>query len=205
MTDQPAPETSTLFVPPAARNLPLAALDSATAGADMLDATARTPTGRNLLAHALVQLARDGWLRVEPGEGFEPRGGAPSAATPPQDGLSGPQDGPEVPEAGAEPRGGPSGAETGVQGRETLRQQYAAAIDEVTGGICPGDIIDAALAVHHRDTAQLRRERDMALTAADEARGLNQRITTEAARRGVISIDGIRRIGGVTDQIQEQP
>lgn len=61
-----------LFVPPAAEGLPLAALDSATVGADRLDAAALTPTGRNFLAHALVQLARDGWLRTEPGEGFEP-------------------------------------------------------------------------------------------------------------------------------------
>lgn len=61
-----------LFVPPAAEGLPLAALDSATEGADRLDARALTPYGRNFLAHALVQLARDGWLRPEPGEGFEP-------------------------------------------------------------------------------------------------------------------------------------
>lgn len=60
-----------LFVPPSAEGLPLAALDSATEGADRLDAFARTPQGRNFLAHALVQLARDGWLRTEAGEGFE--------------------------------------------------------------------------------------------------------------------------------------
>ena len=71
MTDQPTPETDTRFIPPAARNLPLAALDSATRGADMLDAHATTPAGRNFLAHALVQLARDGWLRAEPGDGYE--------------------------------------------------------------------------------------------------------------------------------------
>jgi hypothetical protein len=60
VNNNPTPET--LFVPPAADGLPLAALDSATEGADRLDAMARTPYGRNLLAHALVQLARDGWL-----------------------------------------------------------------------------------------------------------------------------------------------
>ena len=65
-------QTDPLFVPPAAEGLPLAALNSATKGADRLDAAALTPTVRNFLAHALVQLARDGWLRVEPGEGFEP-------------------------------------------------------------------------------------------------------------------------------------
>jgi hypothetical protein len=64
--DQPA-----AFIPPAAEGLPLGVLDSATDGASALDAWAREPVGRNFLAHALVQLARDGWLRTEPGEGFE--------------------------------------------------------------------------------------------------------------------------------------
>lgn len=59
------------FVPPAAEGLPLAALDSASEGASMLDAWGRTPYGLNILAHALVQLARDGWLRQEAGDGFE--------------------------------------------------------------------------------------------------------------------------------------
>ena len=31
----------------------------------MIDAWAEDPNGRNFLAHALVQLARDGWLRRE--------------------------------------------------------------------------------------------------------------------------------------------
>jgi hypothetical protein len=61
------------FIPPAAEGLPLAALDSARNGATMLDAFAETKYGRNFLAHALAQLTRDGWLRTEPGEGFEPR------------------------------------------------------------------------------------------------------------------------------------
>lgn len=56
---------------PAAEGLPEGALDSAETGAAMLDAWARTPGSRNLLAHALVQLARDGWLRPVRGEGFE--------------------------------------------------------------------------------------------------------------------------------------
>lgn len=56
---------------PAADGLPDGALASAVEGADALDAYARTPQGRNLLAHALVQLARDGWLRPEPGPGVE--------------------------------------------------------------------------------------------------------------------------------------
>lgn len=64
--------TNNLFVPPAAEGLPLTAFDSATEGASALDAWATDPRGRNFLAHALVQLARDGWLRAEPGEGFEP-------------------------------------------------------------------------------------------------------------------------------------
>ena len=79
-----------LFIPPAAEGLPLAALDSATVGADRLDAAALTPTGRNFLAHALAQLARDGWLRAEPGEGFEPvrdRETPEPAAAPPVSGV----------------------------------------------------------------------------------------------------------------------
>jgi hypothetical protein len=70
--ETPQPETQAAFVPPAAESLPLGALDSATDGASALNAWARDPHGRNFLAHALVQLARDGWLRNEPGEGFEP-------------------------------------------------------------------------------------------------------------------------------------
>jgi hypothetical protein len=69
MIDQPTAETDTRFIPPAAANLPPGVLDSATEGADRLDASARTPVGRNFLAHALAQLARDGWLRTEPGDG----------------------------------------------------------------------------------------------------------------------------------------
>lgn len=53
------------FIPPAAEGLPLEALESAANGATMIDAWAETPAGRNFLAHALVQLARDGWLRRE--------------------------------------------------------------------------------------------------------------------------------------------
>ena len=60
------------FVPPAAANLPAGTLEAAEIGASALDAWARTAHGRNFLAHALVQLARTGWLRTEPGEGFEP-------------------------------------------------------------------------------------------------------------------------------------
>lgn len=68
--EEQQPETP--FAPPAAEGLPPAVLDSATEGANRLDAMARTPRGRNFLAHALVQLARDGWLRREAGRGFEP-------------------------------------------------------------------------------------------------------------------------------------
>lgn len=54
------------FIPPAAEGLPFEALESATNGATALDAFAETPNGRNFLAHALIQLARDGWLRRTP-------------------------------------------------------------------------------------------------------------------------------------------
>jgi len=64
-------EPTAAFVPPAAEGLPPGVLDSAADGASALDAWARDPRGLNFLAHALVQLARDGWLRTEPGEGFE--------------------------------------------------------------------------------------------------------------------------------------
>ncbi|MET7722935.1 hypothetical protein [Streptomyces mirabilis] len=72
---------------PAAQGLPDGALDSAAAGADMLDAWAQTPAGRNLLAHALTQLARDGWLRPEPGDGWDPvpDPAAPTPGTAPAD------------------------------------------------------------------------------------------------------------------------
>jgi hypothetical protein len=122
MTGQPTPETDTRFIPPAARNLPLAALDSATRGADMLDARATTPTGRNFLAHALVQLARDGWLRTEPGAGFEPCDDEPAVPTPPQDGPHAPQDGPEAPDAGAEAPDGAGGRQTATEPLDRLRR-----------------------------------------------------------------------------------
>lgn len=58
---------------PAAKPLPEGALRSAVSGATMLDAWAETDSGRNFLAHALVQLDRDGWLRhnrhQDPGPG----------------------------------------------------------------------------------------------------------------------------------------
>lgn len=56
-----------ITTPPwAAECLPLDALESAANGATMIDAWAEDPNGRNFLAHALAQLARDGWLRREP-------------------------------------------------------------------------------------------------------------------------------------------
>ncbi len=54
------------FVPPAARDIPLGALNSAAEGADALTAWAQSGAGRNMLAHALVKLQRDGWLRDSP-------------------------------------------------------------------------------------------------------------------------------------------
>lgn len=82
--EQPPPVDPYAFVPPAARNLPKSALDSATSGASMLDAYALTPTGRNLLAHALTQLARDGWLRqaANPAQAFDAHDHPRSAAGP---------------------------------------------------------------------------------------------------------------------------
>lgn len=69
-----APPDGSEVTPPSAEGLPPGVLDSASAGASMLDAWARTPYGRNFLAHALVQLARDGWLRQHPvlGAAFDP-------------------------------------------------------------------------------------------------------------------------------------
>jgi hypothetical protein len=75
VTDQ----TAEAFTPPAARGLPAGTLEAAEIGANRLDAWARTPRGRNFLAHALVQLARTGWLRQEPGDGFEPMTDRPTA------------------------------------------------------------------------------------------------------------------------------
>lgn len=64
---------------PAVQGLPDGALDSAAAGADMLDAWAQTPAGRNLIAHALAQLARDGWLRPQPGQPYDPTPADPTS------------------------------------------------------------------------------------------------------------------------------
>lgn len=57
---------------PLADKLPEGSVESARQGATMLNAWAETGEGQNFLAHALVQLARDGWLRPRPGNGFEP-------------------------------------------------------------------------------------------------------------------------------------
>ena len=78
--EQPAQDEG--FVPPAAMGLPAGTLEAAEIGASALDAWARTPSGRNFLAHALVQLARTGWLRTEPGEGFRPLDPAAPPAAP---------------------------------------------------------------------------------------------------------------------------
>src|SRR5260221_12948153 len=59
------------FIPPVAKGLPLGALDSAVKGASMLDAMATMDYGKNLLAHALLQLQRDGWLNVKGSKGVE--------------------------------------------------------------------------------------------------------------------------------------
>lgn len=67
------------FQPPAAADLPDGALNSATTGATMLDARAGTDYGRNVLAHALVQVQRDGWLRREPAASVPARGDAVEA------------------------------------------------------------------------------------------------------------------------------
>jgi hypothetical protein len=48
-------------------------------------------------------------------------------------------------------------AETPPADRD-LRDRYAAAIDAVTGGICPADIIDAVLAVRDDELERLRGE-----------------------------------------------
>lgn len=76
MPDRDDPEwiISTAFTPPAAEGLPDGALDSATAGADAVNAWALRLDGRTFLAHALVQLARDGWLRraPDPAAAFDP-------------------------------------------------------------------------------------------------------------------------------------
>jgi len=81
------PETSALFVPPAADGIPAGALDSAARGANALDAWATTPVGRNFLAHALVQLARDGWLRGDPDPvaAWEPVADRPAAVPVPEE------------------------------------------------------------------------------------------------------------------------
>jgi len=53
-------------VPPAWARYPLPILEAAVEGAKALDDYAGTPQGRNLIAHALTNLARDGYLRSTP-------------------------------------------------------------------------------------------------------------------------------------------
>ena len=57
---------------------------------------------------------------------------------------------------------------------KSLRDQYAAVIRSECGTRFEY-VADQLLAIHRRDTAQLRRERDMALKAASEARGVVDR------------------------------
>lgn len=63
-----------------------------------------------------------------------------------------------------------------------LREQYAAIIRSECGSRF-GYVTELLLAVHERDTAQLRAERDMALTAATEARGQVARVREAIAER----------------------
>lgn len=83
-----------------------------------------------------------------------------------QDGPDGGQDGREGPEAGTEPSEAGSGPQTGT---ERLHARVAAAIHDCPG-LYPDDIATALLPVIEREIAQLRRERDMALNAASQAR-----------------------------------
>lgn len=131
-------------------------------------------------------------------------GKPPTGPTHPPDGPSGPQDGRESPAAGTEPPEGPGGAQAGAGSREAFREQIAALFRhppgaERLGDATPGGIADAVLAVHHRDTAQLRRERDMALAAAEEARGAVEQIT--ALRDDLRGITGARWIADSLDKI----
>ena len=66
MTQPNAVEWNPDHYPPAAEGLPAGTLESAVAGAAIPDANAETPYGRNVHAHALVRLQRDGWLREAP-------------------------------------------------------------------------------------------------------------------------------------------
>lgn len=60
------------FTPLVARRLPAGVLDCAARGANQLDSWAQTRSGRNLLAHALLELRREGWLATRPASERDP-------------------------------------------------------------------------------------------------------------------------------------
>lgn len=86
----------------------------------------------------------------------------------PQDGPDGGQGGREGASADAEPSEGGTGAQAGA---DSLHAQLAAVIRD-TPARYPDDVATALLPVAQRETAQLRRERDMALATARRLRAL---------------------------------
>jgi hypothetical protein len=66
---------------------------------------------------------------------------------------------------------------TGTPG---LREQYADAIDAVTGGTCPGDILDAVMAVRDREL-----ERMKIMVAASSEPGQAVRMAAQYADRAI--------------------
>lgn len=85
-------------------------------------------------------------------------------AAPPQDGPHAPQDAPQRPDADAETPDGTGGAQAGAEGREVLREKYAAAVECAIGlnVDCGGTegvhrVRDAILAVCDRELERLEK------------------------------------------------
>ncbi|MFE5368144.1 hypothetical protein [Streptomyces mirabilis] len=112
--------------------------------------------------------------------------GIAAAPTPPQDGPHAPQDGRQRPDAGAETPDGTGGAQAGAEGREVLREKYAAAVECAIGlnVDCGGTegvhrVRDAVLAVRDRELERLEKLHQAHLRV--EQRLAGESVAAEAA------------------------
>lgn len=126
-----------------------------------------------------------GWIRGAAVEDLSavwlpspPIGCTALAAAGPQDGPGGGQDGREGVSVDAEPSESATGAQTGAG---SLHARLAAIL-HANHGRYPDDVATALLPVLERETAQLRRERDVALATARENHAAAARVRAYAQR-----------------------